>query len=275
MAGSDHDRALAAAGQHYRCCKLCEHRCGVDRYVGERGFCKALVTAHVFRHRLEYGEELELIPSHLFYLSGCDLRCAFCIAENNAFDPGRGVPLTAEFLRDAVSWGQARGSRTLQWVGGEPTIHIPAILQAMSGCSALPPVVWKSDFYGTPEAFELLAGFVDIYVADFKFGNDACARRIAGVDNYLAIVTRNLRLAAAQAELIVRHLLLPGHFDCCYRPLVAWLAANMPEAKFSLREGYLPRWRAKRHVELAGALPAQAAAQARTYARHANLQLVT
>ena len=149
----------------------------------------------------------------------------------------RGTPLTAEFLRDAVEWGRSRGRRNVQWVGGEPTIHIPAILDACSACPALPPIVWKSDFYGTPESFDLLQGFVDVYVADLKFGQDTCLRRIAGVDNYFAVVTRNLRRVATENDLIIRHLLLPGHFDCCFRPIVRWLCDNMPEAKFSLREG--------------------------------------
>jgi len=245
---------LELARAHYRSCTLCEHRCGANREAGERGPCKAGPVARVYKHRLEYGEEWELVPSHLFYLSGCDLRCAFCVAEANAFDPRRGRALSREFFAEAVRWGQKEGARTLQWVGGEPTIHLPAILDAMDGCQDIPPVVWKSDFHGTPEAFALLDGVVDVYLADFKFGNDACAGRIAGVSDYLAVVTRNLITAARQGELIIRHLLLPGHFDCCYRAIVDWIAANLPEVKFSIRDSYLPRWRASRHAELARTL---------------------
>ena len=168
-------QSLATAAAHYRQCLLCEHRCGVDRMAGERGECKAGPTPRLFRHRIEYSEEAELVPSHLFYLSGCDLRCAFCIAEANAFDPGRGRVLDAKTFSDAVAWGQARGAKNIQWVGGEPTIHLPALVRLMAECPGLPPVVWKSDFYGTPEALELLAPWVTTLVADFKFGNDACA----------------------------------------------------------------------------------------------------
>ncbi|HEY8748351.1 MAG TPA: radical SAM protein, partial [Tepidisphaeraceae bacterium] len=218
---------LRDAHGHRTCCHLCEHHCGVNRSAGELGRCRADDRARVFRHRVEYGEELELVPSHLFYLSGCDLRCAFCIAGANAFDPSRGTELTAEWFAEAVSWGRGQGARNIQWVGGEPTIHLPRILKVMSECGELPPVVWKSDFHGTPEAMDLLAGAVDVYVADFKFGNDVCARQLAGVENYLAIVTRNLKAAARDARLIVRHLLLPGHFDCCYRPVARWMRDNL------------------------------------------------
>ncbi len=95
-------------------------------------------------------------------------------------------------------------------------------------------------FLWHPGAFELLHGIIDVYVADFKFGNDACADRLAKVDRFVTIVTRNLDIAAGQADLIVRHLLLPGHFDCCYRPIVDWIARDLPGAKFSIRDGYLP-----------------------------------
>jgi putative pyruvate formate lyase activating enzyme len=223
---------------------------------------------------VESGEEVELVPSHLFYLSGCDLRCAFCIAELNAFDPSRGRELASDFFNEAVEWGRRRGARNIQWVGGEPTVHIPAILQVMSRCPDLPPVVWKSDFHGTPEAFDLLDGIVDVYVADFKFGNDRCAWELAQVRDYLRVVTRNLKLAAAQTRLIVRHLLLPGHEECCYRPVARWLADNLPQAAFSLREGYLPSWRARAIPGLDHPLDLRAATRARHWADHIGLAVI-
>jgi putative pyruvate formate lyase activating enzyme len=210
----------------------------------------------------------------LFYLTGCDLRCVFCIAEAFAFDPRRGEVLTPEIFRDAVTWGRGRGARNIQWVGGEPTIHLPAILELMADVPDLPPVVWKSDFYGTPEAFALLDGVVTTYVADFKFGNDACARRLASVENYVGIVGRNLGIAAEQGDLIVRHLLLPGHFDCCFRPIVAWLGANLPAAKLSIRDGYLPKWLARHDTDLCRTLPANAGAAAREMACSKGLNVI-
>ncbi|AMV19808.1 radical SAM protein [Planctomyces sp. SH-PL14] len=272
------EERLATAQQHDQRCLLCEHRCAINRAAAERGECKAGIEARVFRHRIECGEEPELVPCHLFYLSGCDLRCAFCIAEANAFDPGRGRILTPDFFRAAATWGQQQGARTLQWVGGEPTIHLPRILEAMQGCEALPPIVWKSDFHGTPEVFELLDGLVTTYVADFKFGNDHCAQRIARVPNYWSILTRNLRIASRQGRLIVRHLLMPGHHDCCFVPVLRWLTDELPEAALSLRDGYLPRWRAASEAkgieELSRRLRRDEVEQARALARQSGLEVL-
>lgn len=265
---------MATALRHYRECHLCEHHCGIDRSAGELGPCKASDHARVFRHRIEYSEEAELIPSHLFYLSGCDLRCVFCIAEVNAFDPKRGELLTVEFFQRAVDWGQARGARTLQWLGGEPTIHLPAILQVMAECTNMPPVVWKSDFHATPESLALLNGVVDVYLADFKFGNDACAKRLAHIENYTWIVTRNLQQAVRQGDVIVRHLLLPGHFDCCYRPIVHWMKKNLPATKFSVREGYMPRWQAQHYAELTEPLADTAGSEAFALANQCGLNVI-
>ena len=119
-----------------------------------------------------------------------------------------------------------------------------------------------------------LSGTVDVFVADFKFGNDACAKRLAGVDNYVSIVGRNLRLAADRADLIVRHLLLPGHFDCCFRPIVAWMQEHLPAAKVSIRDGYLPKWQAARHGELSRPLANGLGDAARELATAAGLNLI-
>ncbi len=144
----------------------------------------------------------------------------------------------------------------------------------MAGCDDLPPVVWKSDFHGTDEAFALLEGLVDVYLADLKFGNDGCALRIAGVENYLGVVTSNLTAVAVNGNLIVRHLLLPGHFDCCYRPIVGWLRANLPEVKFSIRDGYLPSWRADQFADLSRTLEPGEGERAHEVAMSAGLRVV-
>ena len=84
--------------------------------------------------------------------------------------------------------------------------------------------------------------------------------------NYTSIVTRNLVTAAGQGNLIVRHLLLPGHFDCCFRPIVSWMKRNLADAKFSIRDGYLPSWRSGHHAELSRPLEPGAGDRARDYA---------
>jgi putative pyruvate formate lyase activating enzyme len=151
---------------------------------------------------------------------------------------------------------------------------LPAILDVMSKCPNLPPVVWKSDFHSTPQAFELLDGVVDVYVADFKFGNDHCAKRLSGIENYVAILQRNLKIASVQGRLIVRHLLMPGHVECCFRPVAEWLAENLPEVEFSLRDGYLPAWRADQFDDIGRDLSVDEIDAAQAMTRRIGLRVI-
>ncbi len=41
-------------------------------------------------------------------------------------------------------------------------------------------------------------------------------------------VTRNILRAAASGDVIIRHLVLPGHLDCCTKPALEWMARNLP-----------------------------------------------
>jgi hypothetical protein len=64
--------------------------------------------------------------------------------------------------------------------------------------------------YMSEEAMELLDGVIDLYLADFKYGNDQCAERLSKVGRYFEVVSRNHLIASKQADMIVRHLMLPG-----------------------------------------------------------------
>lgn len=230
-------------------CSLCP-RCRND--CESFSFCGNEQPLRCFRHRIECGEESCLCPSQLFYLSGCNLRCNFCIGEERAFDTQQGQPLTQEFFQNAIEWGLKQGAKTVQWVGGDPGIHLPKLVQLMKNASQLPPVVWKSNFYFYSESLKPLEPFVDYYVADFKFGNDRCAAELCGVGDYVQTVTTALQTVyrLRPNSLIVRHLLIPGHFACCFRPVLDWFLKKTPEAIFSLRNGYIPAWRAKSDPQL-------------------------
>jgi putative pyruvate formate lyase activating enzyme len=144
------------------------------------------------------------------------------------------------------------GARTIQLLGGEPTIHLPAALEFVSWLPETARLIWKTNAHGSAAARELLDGMFDVWLADFKFGNDACAQRLAKVPDYVRVVKENLLWASEHSELIVRHLLMPGHIECCWQPVAEWLAENLPGVKVNLRSGFWPAWHAARHAELRG-----------------------
>lgn len=274
------DRASLAAARLNRarqalaCCRLCPHRCGVNRLAGERGFCGAGVRPCVHLAQVELGEELVLIPTFAVALSGCDLRCAFCITGAQSWHPRAGDRVEPAALAGQARAALATGARTITVLGGEPTIHLPFLLQLVA---ALPPeatLVLKTNGYGLAAARRLLEGLFDVWCVDYKFGNDQCARRLAGALRYTATVRANLRHAARQTDLIVRHLLMPGHVECCWRPVATWLGTHLPGVKVSLRTGFWPGWRVGRCPELQRPLTAAEVDRARALAAEWALNLI-
>ncbi len=200
--------------------------------------------------QMEVSDELELIPVFAIALSGCDLRCDFCITGAESWNPRAGDRFDPAAVALQAEAALGKGARSIMILGGEPTVHLPSALEIVSHLPDNAKLIWKTNAHGSAEARELLSGIFDIWLADFKFGNDACALRLARVPDYLEAVRENLRWARNQSELIVRHLLMPGHIDCCWRPVATWLAGEMPGVKVNLRSGFWPAWRSKRHREL-------------------------
>jgi putative pyruvate formate lyase activating enzyme len=231
-------------------CHLCVHHCGVNRLVGQLGVCHAGPHAKVFSAQVEVGDELELIPTFAIAVSGCDLRCDFCITGESSWNPRVGEALSVEVLVSRARLAINRGSRTIMFLGGEPTIHLPSLLELAAAMPSEAKLVWKTNAHGSQQARKLLDGIFDIWLADYKFGNDLCASRLAKVPGYSRTVRENLVWAAGDCELIVRHLLMPGHLDCCWRPVAQWLANELPGVKVSLRASFWPGWHAARHREL-------------------------
>lgn len=255
-------------------CRLCSHHCGVDRLKGPAGRCHAGPLARIFSAQTEVSDEIALGPTFAVAFSGCDLRCDFCITGLESWNARAGEPFDAVALAARATAALDAGARSVMFLGGEPTVHLPG---ALAFASLLPDdatLVWKTNAHASAEARALLDGVFDVWLPDFKFGNDACAHRLARVDNYSAVVRENLLWAASRSRLIVRHLLMPGHVDCCWRPIAAWLAANLPAVEISLRESFWPAWQSRRHAELNGPCVASEITFARAIAADHGLNLI-
>jgi len=223
---------------------MCELRCGVDRGGAERGVCGLGTETYCFKRYMSFAEEVELLPAYMVYFGACNYRCRFCIQGPDCFAPSSGERIEpvafARVLEEAVD----QGAKTISLLGGEPSLHLHTILEIAAAARQPLPLVLKTNMHMTSEALELLDGVIQLYLADFKFGNDRCARSLAGIERYFEPVSRNLKLAAERTPVLIRHLLMPGHIECCLRPVAQWIARELPSADFHLMTGYVPAWRA-------------------------------
>mgnify|MGYP001765706018 CR=1 FL=1 len=254
-------------------CRLCEHRCMADRSAGKTGHCGVL-EARVSSEFLHMGEEPDLVPSYTVFFSGCTLSCVYCQNWDISTDPRGGTAIDTKALALMIRERAHAGARNVNWVGGDPTSDLPFIMEVLEQCEVNIPQVWNSNMYLSEEGMVLLDGVVDVYLTDFKYGNDACANRLSGVDRYTEVVRRNHLLARRQCEMIVRHLVLPGHVECCTKPILEWIARNLDDVKVNVMAQYRPEHRARDYPDISNPLPGKDYRMAIAIADELDLDLV-
>lgn len=240
------DATLAAAHEALRSCTLCPRDCRADRTKGKHtAFCRLGSEAWVYRELLSLGEEPAISPTWLIDLGGCSMRCLHCSEWDHVVQPQRppGLLLTPEWFVARLQHRVAQGARTVSFAGGDPTVSVVAVLDALAHVPDVDwlPAVWNCNGWLSPHVREWLAPVVDTWLVDVKFGNPACAARIAGVDGerYQEGVRETLAFARERG-LMLRHLALPGHLDCCTRPVLAWLERDFAGVPLNVMDHYLP-----------------------------------
>ncbi len=222
------------------------------------GACKLARDTRVSTYFHHPGEELVYRGtqgSGTIFFTSCNMRCAFCQNGDISTDKDNGEVVDARTLA-AMAWLlRAEGCHNVNWVGGEVTIHLHTIVEAIALLGngfeparadlarALPaksdrvfwygleperasferafnaPMLWNSNFFMTDEAMKILRLLMDVWLPDFKFGPGRCAMTLAKTPWYWETVTGNLlKLRAWGEDLTIRHLVMPNHVECCTLP---------------------------------------------------------
>jgi putative pyruvate formate lyase activating enzyme len=203
-------------------------------------------------------EEPELVPSYTIFFSGCNARCCFCQNWDISHNPFEGRLFDAEMIGRDIDIMHRQGAKNVNWVGGDPAPHLLAVLKGLRASENNIASVWNSNMFLSEEGMALLAGTVDVYLTDFKFGPGDCAKRYSGLDNYWEVVIRNHLLAKEDAEIIIRHLALPGNMECCSFPIFEWVAKNLgKDTRFNLMFQYRPAALAGEFPELTRSLSSE------------------
>lgn len=208
-------------------CTLCPRKCGADRVNGV-GFCGVGDKLRVAKAYLHMWEEPCLSGTNgsgTVFFSGCNLRCRFC--QNYKISAESfGAEITAERLAEIFAELQDKGAHNINLV--TPTHFVPQIIYALD--IAKPwlsiPVVYNCGGYESAETLKMLEGYIDIYLPDFKYGDNEIARKYSAAPDYFQVCTaaigEMLRQTGApsfdgdllKSGVIIRHLTLPTHrFD--------------------------------------------------------------
>lgn len=208
----------------YQNCKLCPRQCGVNRNLGQTGFCGCPDFAVVSKTMLHKWEEPALAGSGgsgAIFFGGCNLGCCYC--QNFAISrKPAGQAMDASALRKTMEQLIGEGAENIDLVS--PTPYLPTVLAALQSPLSV-PVVYNCGGYESPESIRALAGKIDIYLPDMKYADSQLAARLSGAPDYpqrakAAISEMVAQVGAPLWEgerlkrgVIIRHLILPGHIE--------------------------------------------------------------
>lgn len=242
-------------------CLECPRKCGADR-ARAAGFCGEGNEIRIASAGLHFGEEPLLTVfggSGTIFLTGCNLRCAFC-QNYQISQRGMGMAVSIEEFAQICIRLQEAGAENVNIVTGSH--HARKIAEGLEeakkrGLSI--PVCWNSSGYDSIESLEMLDGLVSVYLPDLKTLSTELSKRLCAAGDYPETAKRAIEWMISKNPLrinvieengekrekiesgvIVRHLFLPGKFFETADTL-EWLKKNADgRAVVSLMSQYTP-----------------------------------
>ncbi len=242
-------------------CRICPHKCGVNRLEGKIGRCKcddkikiALASVHNYEEPCLSAEN----GSGTIFFTNCNLNCMYC-QNYEISQQGKGKVVTIEELAKIMLNQQARKVNNINLV--TPTMYVYQIIETIkiaknNGLKI--PIVYNTNGYENVETIRLLNGYIDIYLPDLKYYSNTLAKKYSGIDNYFEVATKailEMEKQIGKAEfnengimqkgVIIRHLVLPNHIQNS-KHILKWLKENVSEDTYvSVMAQYFPTYKAK------------------------------
>lgn len=242
-------------------CKICPHKCKVNRLQNELGRCKcnsdvriALASVHNYEEPCISGKN----GSGTVFFSGCNLNCIYCqnyeISQEN-----KGKIISIEHLAEIFINQQSKNVNNINLV--TPTMYVPQIIEAIkiaknNGLKI--PIIYNTNGYENVETIQKLNGYIDVYLPDLKYYSNEISKKYSKVDNYFEIATSAIKEMKKQVGnpifdkngiiqkgVIIRHLILPNHL-LNTKNILKYIKENFDEDTYiSLMAQYFPTYKAK------------------------------
>ena len=242
-------------------CKICPHKCRVNREAGQIGRCRCDDKIKIALASIHYYEEPSISGkngSGTVFFSNCNLNCIYC--QNYEISQlGKGKVVTIEELADIFIKQQEKGVNNINLV--TPTMYAYQIIEAIkiakrNGLNI--PILYNTNGYERVETIRALEGYIDVYLPDLKYYSNLLSKKYSNVDNYFEVATNAIKemykqVGTAQFNkdgiiqkgVIIRHLVLPNHLQNS-KHILKWIKENMPEDTYvSVMAQYFPTYKAK------------------------------
>lgn len=268
LSSGEFEERLRRADEIIKNCTSCPRNCLVDRTNGELGTCQSRDLPIVSSYTPHFGEEPVLSGTRgagNIFFGNCNLRCDYCqnfvISQNPKSEIRNEVSI--ERLSDIMIELQNRNCHNIGLVS--PThLAVPILksikLAAEKGLSL--PIIYNTNGYDSVEVLKLYKDVIDIYLPDFKYGNNDYGRRYSKVPDYFdkAKLAINQMYEQVGSELvydngivvrglIIRHLVLPNGLAES-EEVFKFIAELDPKIHISLMSQYYPVNRAEKNILL-------------------------
>lgn len=259
---------LTRAAEIIKSCTSCPRNCLADRTNGELGTCQSKDLPIVSSFTPHFGEEPVLSGTRgagNIFFGNCNLNCDYCqnfvISQNPKAEIKNEVSLErlAEIMLDL----QNKNCHNIGMVS--PTHFAVPILKSIKmaidrGLNL--PIIYNTNGYDSVEVLKLYNDVIDIYLPDFKYGNNDYGRRHSKVSDYfdkvkLTIIEMYEQVGSelvyendvVARGLIIRHLVLPN--GLAESEEVFKFIKNLDrKIHISLMAQYYPTNRAERNILL-------------------------
>jgi len=241
-------------------CTLCPRECGVNREVGQVGYCRAGAAPRVFRYGPHFGEEPPITGergSGAIFFSHCTLRCIYC--QNHPWSQeGKGEDLSIDELSSVFEQIHDQGCHN--WNLVSPTPWLPQIKEAVNPLirtGKILPFVYNTSGFESERTLKQYNDLIDIALVDLRYASQASALAGSDAAQYVKKARASVKWfwnelgplelksdGTAVRGVICRILALPGRIDEAISNL-EWIAANAGnDMHISVMSQYTPVHRA-------------------------------
>lgn len=239
-------------------CNICPRKCNIERGIFAPGkvlpgVCHTPALPMVARAGLHHWEEPVISGtkgSGTVFFSGCNLNCVYC-QNYNISSEVEGKVITVERLKAIYQELIGLGAHNINLV--TPTHYSEAILESLAEPLTV-PVVYNTNSYDSVETLKRFEDKVQIYLADYKYADNALGKRYSGVKDYAEVALEAINEmyrqtgdyviddnGIMQKGVIIRHLILPGAVENTLKVIELIAEKFRPgEIMFSLMRQYLP-----------------------------------
>ena len=176
----------------YENCTLCPRECRVNRN-NNSGFCGASAKAEINRIDLHFMEEPVISGkngSGTVFFTHCTMKCLFCQNVEISRRSSVGKKLSAEELAKKYIELEQKGAHNINLVS--PTQYMPTIKKSIEIAKAKGikiPFVYNTSGFEKPEIIKTLDGYIDIFLADYKYQSPFLAKEYSSCEDYPDYIT--------------------------------------------------------------------------------------